>query len=151
GIDADQIVDDRARHLVAQRGLVDALVEADGVGVVVVLVGFGDLIVDVLDIDGDVFAGVRERHDGLDGAVAVQYDPDRLQPLSAALAGREEDAQLLAFFERALAAARAEHAGDRLDLLGGRGELALQDRADRFALLGRDRALVPGIAAGRLI
>jgi len=73
GIDADQIVDHRARHLVAQRRLVNALVETDGVGVVVVLLGFGDLVVDVLDVDGHVFAGVRERHDGLDAAVRERF------------------------------------------------------------------------------
>ena len=44
GIDADHVVDHRARNLVAQRGLVDALVEPHaGAVVLLVVAGLGDL------------------------------------------------------------------------------------------------------------
>ena len=71
GVDADHVVDDRHRHLVAQRGLVDALVEPDAAAVVIIVVvvalavgGVGDGV-DAGDVDGDVFAEIGERGDRL--------------------------------------------------------------------------------------
>ena len=86
GVDADQIFDDRPRNLVAQRGLVDALIESHAgrvvfVGVVLGIVG--DFGVDILDVDRHVFSGVRQRHHGVDPAIAGDDDADRLQPLAA--------------------------------------------------------------------
>ena len=149
GVDANEIVDHRARHLLAQRRLVDALVEAHAAArIVLVLLRLGDLRVGALHVHRDVLAGIGQRDHRLDRAVGGDDDPDRLQALRAA--GRaQEHAQLLAVLETAVATAHAERAGNGLDLLRSRAELA-QDRADRVALLHRDGALVPGIAAGRL-
>ena len=96
----------------------------------------------------DVFAEIGQRHHCLDVGVAGDDDADRLQALAVARR-RQQDAQLLAFLEAAVAAARAERRGDRLDFLGLGAEVA-QHRGDGIALLERDGALVPGIAAGGL-
>ena len=110
GVDADQIVDHRARHLVAQRGLVDALVEPHALAVVLlVVVRAGATLVGAARVDRDVFALVGQRDDRLDRAVAGDDDADRLQPLAAARR-REQDAQLLAFLGSGVAAARSRSA-----------------------------------------
>ena len=44
GVDADQVLDDRTRDVVAQRGLVKALVEADAGAVILVIVVVGVLL-----------------------------------------------------------------------------------------------------------
>ena len=59
------------------------------------------------DVDGDVFAHVGQRDDRFDRGVVGDDDADRLQALAVA-AGGEQDAQLLAFLQAAVAAARAE-------------------------------------------
>ena len=134
GIDAHQIVDHRARHLIAHRGLVDALIEPHRGGVVlVVLVRLGDLgaaAAQALHVDRDVFAGVGERDHRLDRAVA---DDDHAHDAQAAAVGREQDAQLLAFAQAAVAAARAKHGGERADIVR-RGALIAQDRLRRTRL-----------------
>ena len=151
GIDADQFVDDRARDLIAQRGLVDALVEAGAFAVVIVVVvaGIGDLRVDARHVDRDVFSHIRQRHDRLDGAFVGDNHADRLLPLAAENL-REKNAQSQALFKAIVAAARSENGGDRLDLFRRRSEIA-QDGRNVVALLDRDRTLAPGIAAGRLV
>ena len=60
-----------------------------------------------LHVDRDVFAGVGERDHRLDGAVA---DHDHAHDAQAPGVGREQDAQLLAFAQAAVASARPEHA-----------------------------------------
>ena len=118
GVDAHQIVDHRARHLIAHRGLVDALIEPHRGGVVlVVLVGLGDLgaaAAQALHVDRDVFAGVGERDHRFDRAVA---DHDHAHDAQPSAVGREQDAQLLSFAQAAVAPARAEHRGERADVL----------------------------------
>jgi len=94
----------RARYLIAQRGLVDALVEPHAGAVVgIVVAGLRHLGVGRLYVDRHVFAGiVRQRNDGVDAAIAGDHDPQRPQPLGVARI--EQDAQLLALFHAAVAA-----------------------------------------------
>ena len=70
------------RHLVAQRRLVEALVEPHAAGIVVVcliVAGVGDVGVDVADVDRHILADVGQRHRRLDGAVAGDDDAQRLR------------------------------------------------------------------------
>ena len=60
---------------------------------------------------------------------------------------RQQDAQLVVLAHAAFAAARAEHRGDGLDVVGAGAELA-QHAGDGFTLADGDGALVPGGAAG---
>ncbi len=129
GVDLDHVVDDRHRHLVAHRGLVDALVEPHAGAVVVVIVvavgvgrGIGDGV-HAGDVDRDVFAEIGQRRDRLDHGVVGDDDAVGLQP-GAGACGRHQDAELLAFLQPAVAAARPERGGDRLDLLRRRAEIA---------------------------
>ena len=111
------------RHLVAQRGLVDALIEPHPgpiIIIVVVAVVFGGLGdgVHALHVDGDIFAEIGQRGDGFDGGIVGDDHPVGLQPLAGSRAGgRHQDAQLLAFLQSAVAAAGAERRGDRLSPL----------------------------------
>ena len=148
GVDADQILDHAVGHVVAQRGLIQALIEPHAGAVVLLglVVLRGDFGVDVADVDGDVLAAVRQRRRRRDPGIAENHHPLRLHVARAG--GRHQDAQALAFLEAAIARRRAQHRDDLLDLVGRRGEFA-QDRADGFALLGDDDALAPfGAAVG---
>ncbi len=73
GVDADQFLDHGIRHVVAQRGLVEALIEphAGAVVLLVFAVSRGHLGVDIADIDGNIFAGVGQRR-CREGAIAGQ-------------------------------------------------------------------------------
>src|SRR5204862_8180994 len=64
GEDADQLGNHRARHIVAQRGFVDALIEPHAGPVVgrSIVAGLGVLGIDVADVDRDIFAEIGERH-----------------------------------------------------------------------------------------
>ena len=129
-IDAHQIVDHRARDLIAQRGFVDALIEPHcGRIVLVVLVRLRDLGRGrhALHVDRDVLAGVGERDHRLDGIAGHDHAHDA----QASGIGREQDAQLLPFAQATVAAARAQHGGEVSDVLG-RGALIAQDRGSRF-------------------
>src|SRR5262249_19065022 len=144
-----QRLDHGARNLVPQRGLVDALIEPHaGAVVFLFLVVLRGGRLGALHVDRHVFAEVGQRHHGLDRGVADQDEPYRLKAL-AALDGREQDAQLGTLPEAAVAAPAAEHAGDRLDLVRRRAEVA-QDAGDVVAFLDRDGALVRAGAAARL-
>ena len=86
GIDPDHVLDDAGRHLVAQRGLVDALVEPDAAAVIIIVVvvvlavgGLGDGI-HALHVDGDIFADVGQRGHGFDGGVVGDDHAVGLQP-----------------------------------------------------------------------
>src|SRR5207248_7095607 len=75
GIDPDHVFDDGGRHLIAHRGLVNALIEPHAAAVVIVVV-FAALVVGsigdgvhALHVDRDVFAKVRQRGDGFDGGI----------------------------------------------------------------------------------
>ena len=72
--------------------------------------------------------------------VAGDDHADRLQPL-AAEHRRHQHAQLLAFLDAAVAAARAEHLDDRADVIGRGAEIA-QNGGDAVAFLGDDQLLV---------
>src|SRR6516162_11418014 len=82
GVDADHVVDDRHRHLVAQRRLVDALVEAHASAVVVIVVVIvlvvGDVGdgVDAGDVDGDIFAEIGKGGDGFHHGVVGDDDAE---------------------------------------------------------------------------
>ena len=123
------------RHLVAQRGLVDALVEPDAAAVIIIVVvvlagsGLGDGI-HALHVDGDVFADVRQRGHGFDGGVVGDDHAIGLQAGGGAgPRGRHQDAELLAFLQAAVAAAGAERQRNRPGLIGRRA-LVAQDRGD---------------------
>ena len=91
GIDADHFVDDRARNLVAQRGLVNALIEAHAGAVVLLflLIDAGDRRIGALHIDQHVVAEIGQRDHGIDRAVADDDHAQRLQPCPRSLpAGR---------------------------------------------------------------
>jgi hypothetical protein len=152
GIDLDKLVDDGAGNVIAQPGLVDALVEPDAgpAVIIVVILGFLGRRLRHLDINADIpVVDVGQRHHRLDAVLVIdQHDPHRLQALGAAYR-RQQDAQLLAFLEIAVARAVAEHGVDGPDFLGDRAEIA-QDGAEDVALLDRDEALVSSVAAGRL-
>ena len=146
GIDADQLLDHRFRHVVAQRRLVEALVEPDALAVVLAACrrSLRRLRIDVADVDRNVFAGVGQSRGRGDRAVADYNDAQRL--VMAGTQRRHQHAQPLAFLDAALGGQRAEHGDDLLDLVGRGAELA-QDRADGLALLHRDEALAPVAAA----
>ncbi len=142
-IDADEVVDDRARHAVAQRGFIDALIERDAGGdavvvAMVVVVGVGHFVVDVLGIDRDVFAGVGQRRHRVDAVVVGDDDAHRLLPLAAGHR-RQQHAQLLAFLEAVVFAIAAELLGDGDHFRIGGAEI-VQDAADAVVLLGDDRS-----------
>src|SRR6516165_5249096 len=69
GINANEIVDDRTRNVVAQSRLVDALVESDALAVVLFVVACGRDAVCAAYIDSNVFALVRPGDHGLDAGV----------------------------------------------------------------------------------
>ena len=80
GVDADQALDHRARNLVAQRGLVDALVEPHALAVVLVVVGgVGDQRCSCWRRRPRRSGPVGQRDHGVDRAVAQHDDADRLQ------------------------------------------------------------------------
>ena len=130
GVDADQVFDDRARNLVAQRGLKDALIERHAGGIVFVVLVFG-IVGHVgggaADVDGNVFAGIGQRHHGVDRRVAGDDDADRLQTLAAGNR-RQQNAQFLAFLDAAVAAARSEQRAIAADLFRRGAEIAQYDR-----------------------
>ena len=138
GVDAHHVLDDGRRHLVAQRGLIDALIEPHPGAIVIVVVvtvvvgGLGD-VVHALHVDGDVFAEIGQSGDGFDGGLVGDDHPVGLQPLARS-GGRHQDAQLLAFLQSAVTTAGAKCRGDRFRLLRGRA-LITQDRCDGIALL----------------
>ena len=144
----------RGRHLVAQRGLVDALVEPHAAAVVIVIVVvllsavLGDGI-HALHVDGDIFAEVGQRGDGFDRGIVGDDHAIGLQPFAGAGRRRHQDAQLLAFLQAAVAAAGAERGGDRLGFFRRRA-LVAQDRGDGIALLDDVNAFAGRIAAGDL-
>ena len=152
GIDADHVLDDVRRHLVAQRGLVDALIEPHPAAVVIIVVaavgGLGDGV-HALHVDGDIFAEIGQRGDGFDVGIVGDDHPVGLQPLAGARR-RHQDAELLAFLQPAVAAAGAERGGDGFRLLRRRA-LVAQDRGDAVALLDDVDAFAGWIAAGDLI
>ena len=153
GVDANHVLDDGGRHLVAHRGLVDALIEPHPGSIVFIVIagvgGFGDGV-HALHVDRDVFAEIGQRRHCFDGGFIGDDHPIGLQPLSGALAcGRHQNAQLLAFLQPAFAAAGAERAGDGFCFLR-RGALVPQDRSDGIALLDHVNAFVGRIAAGGL-
>ena len=154
GIDADHVLDDRRRHLVAQRGLIDALVEPHpGAVVIVIVAGVGRLgdVVHALHIDGDIFAEIGQRGYGFDGGIVGDDHPVGLQPRAWFRADRaHQDAQLLAFLQSAVAAAGAERRGDGFRLFRRRA-LVAQDRDDGVALLDDMNAFAGRIAAGDLV
>ena len=148
GIDADQRLDHRFRHVVAERGLVDALVEPHALAVILVVVaGVGNKRVHAGDVDRDVFAHVGQRHHRVDRAVAHHDDADRL--LTPGDRGGDQDTELLAFLQSVEAAARTERRSDRRDFVRRAPDL-LENGGDGVALLHRDGALVPAVAAGGL-
>ncbi len=147
GVDADQVVDDRARDVIAQRGLVDALIEPHALAVVVIVVRSGDGV-GAAHVDRDVFTHLRPGHHRLDRGVGGNDDAYRLQPRPVA-GRRQQHAQLVAVARGAVLPAHPEGGGDRLHLVGGGAQVA-QDRGDGIALLEHHRALVPGVAAGHL-
>ena len=125
GVDADQVFDHRARDLVAQRGLVDALVEPHALAVVLfVVVGCRTTTrVHAGDVDRDVLAHVGQRDHRLDRAVADDDDADRLH----ARGRRSAATRMRSFWPsfRPLSRPRgAERRGDRRDLVGRRAEVA---------------------------
>ena len=143
------------RHLVAQRGLVDALVEPHAgavvIVVVVVLSAVSATVFMLCDVDRDVFAEIGQRGDGFDGGVVGDDHAVGLQPRAGGRTGRRhQDAQLLAFLQAAVAAAGAERRGDRLRLFRRRA-LVAQDRGDGVALLDHMDAFAGRIAAGDLV
>ena len=155
GVDPDHVLDHGGRDLVAQRRLVDALIEphAAAVVVIIVVVGRGSLGdgVHALHVDGDIFAEIGQCDDGFDGGFVGDDHPVGLQPRArAGIGGRHQDAQLLAFLQSAVAAAGTEHGGDGFGFLRGRA-LVAQDRLDGIALLDHVNALAGRIAAGGLI
>ena len=142
-----------ARHLVAQRGLVDALIEPHAAAIVIIVVavvgGFGDGV-HALDVDGDIFAEIGQRGHGFDRAVVGDDHAVGLQPRTGTWrCRRHQDAKLLAFLQAAIAAAGAERRRDRLGLVRRRALIA-QDRGDAIALLDDMNALAGWIAAGDL-
>ena len=140
-----------ARHLVAQRGFVDALVEPHAVAVVLLVARsaaatsvFGAAHVDRRRICRGRRARrpprrwCRWRRRRGPAAAACRR--------SAAPAGRAASGLPSVPPSRPRAPSAV---GDRLDVVRRRAEVA-QDRGDGVALLERDGPLVPGIAAGRL-
>ena len=119
GIDAHQIVDHRARDLVAQRGLVDALIEPHRRGVVlVVLLGLRDLgaaAAQALHVDRRRTCRCRTARPRLRRAVA---DHDHAHDAQPAAVGREQDAQLLSLAQAAVASAGPENGDKRADIFG---------------------------------
>src|SRR6266576_2465367 len=91
GVDADHVLDDAWRHLVAQRGLVNALIEPHAGAVVIVVIavvgGFGDGV-HALHVDGDVFAEIGQRGDRFDGGIVGDDHPVGLQSLTRARGSR---------------------------------------------------------------
>src|SRR5205814_3655645 len=81
GIDAYEIVDHRARYVIAQPRLVDALIKPNSLAVVVVVAAGGDSV-GVAHIDGHVFAELGPRDHGLDRGVGGDDDAHRPQPYS---------------------------------------------------------------------
>ena len=157
GIDADHVLDHGGRHLVAQRGLVDALVEPDAAAVIIIVIvvvlagsGLGDGI-HALHVDGDVFADVRQCGHGFDGGVVGDDHAIGLQAGGGAEPrGRHQDADLLAFLQAAVAAAGAEGQRNRPGFVGRRA-LVAQDRGDAVALLHDVNAFAGRVAAGDLV
>ena len=155
GVDLDHVLDDGHRHLVAHRRLVDALVEPHAGAVVIVVVvaaGVGPGVSDGVhagDVDRDVSAEIGQRRDRLDHGLVGDDDTVGLEPAAGAR-GRHQDAELLALLEAAVATARPERCGDRLDLVGVRAEIA-QHAGDAVALLDHVDAFPVGIAAGDLL
>src|SRR6266567_4501420 len=80
GIDAYEIVDHRARYVIAQPCLVDALIKSNSLAVVVVVAAGGGDSVGVAHIDGHVFAELGPRDHGLDRGVGGDDDAHRPQP-----------------------------------------------------------------------
>src|SRR4029077_7040321 len=84
GIDPDHILDDACRHLVAQRGLVNALVEPDAASVIIIVVVFvGRYLghgIHALHVDGDIFADVGQCGNGFDRGVVGDDHAIGLQP-----------------------------------------------------------------------
>ena len=115
-VDADQVVDDRARHLVAQRGLVDALIEPHRRG----RRSRRPRRLRRLRSRSPCFAHRPRRICRCRRArrrLRRRYRRRRSTRTTRRRSGggrREQDAQLLAFAQAAVAAARAEHRGDRL-------------------------------------
>ena len=127
GVDADQVVHHLARHLLAQRGFVDRLVEPHAAAVVLVLVlvvpiagrglACGDARLLARGLDLHPAAEVGQRHRALVAVIAEDRNPQHLQAL-AVRGGGHQDAQAGAVVDRAVAAALAEG----LDRLAGHGE-----------------------------
>ena len=137
--------------LVAQRGLVDALIEPHALAVVLFFLLWPrprDFGLHVADVDGDVASEVGPGDHRLDAGVVGDHHADRLHALGV-VGRREQDAKLVVLPDAAVASARAEHAGDRLDVVGAGAEIA-QHRGDGLALAERDGAFVPGSSAGGL-
>ncbi len=111
GVDADQFVDDRPRNLVAQRGLVDALIEphAGRVVFVVRLRSFRRHRYRRSSRRPTRICRYRTARPPRRSGVAGDDDADRLQRWPPGHR-RHQHAQLLAFLDAAVAAARAEHA-----------------------------------------
>src|SRR6185312_9996142 len=157
GIDADHVLDDGGRHLVAHRSLVDALVEADAAAVIIIVIvvvlaggGIGDGI-HALDVDGDVFADVRQGRHGLDdGFVGDDHAIGLRVGGGAGPRDHHQDADLLAFLQAAVAAAGAKRQCNRPGLIGRRAEVA-QNGRNRVALFHDVNAFAGGIAAGDLL
>ena len=143
-------VDHRLRNVVAQRGLVDALVEPHALAVVVLFVA---------GVRRPACSCWRRRPRRICPCRRARRPPrSRCRPSrsrgSAAGARRPavEAASTRSFWPsfRPLARPRdAERRGDRRDLVRRRADL-LEDRGDGVALLHGDRALVPAVAAGHL-
>lgn len=114
GVDPDHVLDDACRHLVAHRGLVDALVQPHPGSIVIIIVVGGRGFVDgihALHVDGDVFAEIGQRGHGFDAGFVGDDDAVGLQPLTGT-GGHHQDPQLLAFLQAAVAAAGAERRSD---------------------------------------
>src|SRR5579863_4286395 len=153
GVDADQVVDHRLRHVVAQRRLPQALIEAHAATVFVFLVGLivaavGDLGVDIANVDRDIAAEIGERDRRRDAGIAGDDDAQRLHMAEAG--GGHQDAQLFTLLDAALERSRPDHGDDAFDLIWSGAEFA-QDRADRLALFDDDLAFAPIAAAVELV
>src|SRR5581483_5665995 len=103
GVDADHLVDHRLWNVVAQRRLVQALIERGAalgyVGVLAVALG-GGLGIDIMNVDRHVIAGVGQRCRGFDRRVVFDNDAQRQDTAEARW--RQKDAQPLSFLERAV-------------------------------------------------